>query len=225
MSGKIALIGVKLGMTTIFKDGKCLPITLISVKNNTFVSSVDYGHKKSILISGGPQKSTKNINKPQKSLLKTKNETFSNSILKEFTFSGTSNIDTGAVFNIDDSLVGRLIDVRGISKGKGFQGGIKRWGFAGLPASHGVSLTHRSIGSTGNRTLPGRVFKGKKMPGHMGHKNRCVQNLTIEFIDQNEFIIGVSGSVPGASNGTLYITNSVKSVSDTQYINCLKCAV
>ena len=120
---------------------------------------------------------------------------------------------------IGDYLLNTLVDVRAKTIGKGFQGAMKRWGFGGLPASHGVSLTHRSLGSTGNRTLPGRVFKGKKMAGHMGDRNICIQNLSVYKVDAENNIIAVRGSIPGNENGVVYITN----ISNDNIVNGLAC--
>jgi large subunit ribosomal protein L3 len=110
----------------------------------------------------------------------------------------------------DHYVAGQMVDIQGITQGKGFQGGMKRWGFGGLRATHGVSVSHRSLGSTGNRQDPGRVFKNKKMAGHMGAKNRTQQNLEVVRTDAERGLIFVKGSVPGSKGGWLLVKDSVK---------------
>ena len=206
---EIALIGKKLGMTTMFNDSVVLPVTLIKVMPNVVVEVRDYGDKCGIVLGGNEEIKDKKINKPQRSKLSKSCVKFRRD-LKEFKINRKVNIAVNTEMAIGDYLNGAIVDIRSRSSGKGFQGAMKRWGFAGLPASHGVSLTHRSIGSTGNRTLPGRVFKGKKMPGHMGEEKVCVQNMVICQVDKESNIIAVKGSVPGKENSVVYITNAIK---------------
>ena len=231
MSEFIALIGKKLGMTHIYDKNNICPVTLIEIlPNEVFAikSSESVNGYNSIAIAGADEVKDSKVNKPQLSMFK-KNNLKSRNVIKEFRFKNNSkeitfnNIKVGDKFTIGDYLLNAKIDIRGVSQGKGFQGAMKRWNFAGMPASHGVSLTHRSHGSTGNRTLPGRVFKGKKMAGHMGATNICMQNLIIKFVDVENNIIAVKGSVPGAQNTVVYITNSIKSiVSNASSINGVK---
>ena len=206
---EIALIGKKLGMTTMFDGDSNLPVTLIKVLPNVVVEVRDYKDKCSIVLGGNEEIKDKKLNKPQRNSL-SKNSIKFRRDLKEFKMKRKLNIAVNTEMAIGDYLDGAIVDVRSRSSGKGFQGAMKRWGFAGLPASHGVSLTHRSVGSTGNRTLPGRVFKGKKMPGHMGGKNVCVQNMVICKVDKESNIIAIKGSVPGKENSVVYITSAVK---------------
>lgn len=208
---RIALIGKKLGMTMIFKGAKAIPVTVVEILSNVVLSnSKDSRGYNFVTIAGGDIVKSKNVNKPQRNLFDKINKEYRRKI-KTFNFGKESNLNfaPGTDFVIDDFLLGFLIDVRGISKGKGFQGTIKRWNFGGMPASHGVSVTHRHLGSTGNRSLPGKVFKGKKMPGHMGSQNVCVKNLKIEKVVKSLSLIFISGSIPGANGDFVYITDSV----------------
>jgi large subunit ribosomal protein L3 len=209
MSGKIAFIGKKLGMSTIYEGMTALPVTLIQIIPNTLLSikSKESNGYDAVVLAGGDI--VKKIKKPQKHLFDKISANYRSEI-KEFRLKAHTVNSEKVDFAVDEYLMNAIVDIRGVTKGKGFQGGIKRWGFKGMNASHGVSLTHRSIGSTGNRTLPGRVFKGKKMPGQMGGKNSCVQNLIIKLVDKENNIIAVKGSVPGFENGILFITDAVK---------------
>ena len=220
---KIALIGKKLGMTTMFDSDSELPVTLIKVLPNVVVEVRDYGNKCGIVLGGNEEIKDKKLNKPQRSNL-SKNGIKFRRDLKEFKMNKKVNIAINTEMAIGDYLDGAIVDIRSCSSGKGFQGAMKRWGFAGLPASHGVSLTHRSVGSTGNRTLPGRVFKGKKMPGHMGGKSVCVQNMVICKVDKESNIIAIKGSVPGKENSVVYITSAVKRNTEVDnVVNGLVC--
>ena len=206
---KIALIGKKLGMTNLFIDNRSVSVTLIEVLPNNVVSVRNYGNKFGLVLAGNEEVKDKKFNKPQKDEMLKKGIKFRRSI-KEFSFCDEIKFDTNTEMKIDDYLLNSYVDVRSKSIGKGFQGAMKKYGFGGLSATHGVSLTHRSLGSTGNRTLPGRVFKGKKMAGHMGDINVCVQNLKVCLIDKDNNIIAVQGSIPGKKNNVVYITSAVK---------------
>ena len=206
---KIALIGKKLGMTNLFIDNRRVPVTLIEVLPNNVVSVRNYGDKFGLVLAGNEEIKDKKFNKPQRDEALKKGIKFRRSI-KEFSFYDEIKFDINTEMKVDDYLLNSYVDVRSKSIGKGFQGAMKKYGFGGLSATHGVSLTHRSLGSTGNRTLPGRVFKGKKMAGHMGDVNVCVQNLKICLIDKDNNIIAVQGSVPGKKNNVVYITSAVK---------------
>jgi large subunit ribosomal protein L3 len=116
----------------------------------------------------------------------------------------------GAEVTADHFVAGQFVDVTGTSKGKGFQGGIKRWNFSGLRATHGVSVSHRSIGSTGNRQDPGKVFKNKKMPGHLGVETVTTQNVVVVRTDVERGLILLKGSVPGAPGGWVSVRDAVK---------------
>ncbi len=130
--------------------------------------------------------------------------------VKEFRISSENFIDIGHKFTTDHFKEGQFVDVRGISIGKGFAGVMKRHNFRGLEASHGVSITHRSHGSTGGRQDPGKVFKNKKMAGHLGHENVTIQNLRVVRVSPEENLLVVKGSVPGKKGTRIYITDSIK---------------
>ena len=206
---KIALIGKKLGMTNLFEGGKIVPITLIKVLPNVVVEVRKYKDKNGLVLAGCEEVNDKKLNKPQKDEFAKKNIKPHREI-KEFVVGEGINVLPNTEMAIGDYLLNAVVDVRGKTIGKGFQGAMKRYGFGGMCASHGVSLTHRSLGSTGNRTLPGRVFKGKKMAGHMGNKNICIQNLIISNVDKDNNIIAIKGSIPGKANSIVYITNAIK---------------
>merc|ERR1711991_380412 len=131
--------------------------------------------------------------------------------LKEFRVDEDMLVEQGKIFSINHFSVGQKIDVSGVSHGKGFSGGMKRHNFAGLEATHGVSISHRSHGSTGNSQDPGRVWKGKKMAGQYGNVNKTIQNLTILEINDVDDLIYVKGSVPGPKNGYLTVRDAIKS--------------
>jgi len=128
----------------------------------------------------------------------------------EFRVSEDALVDVGATISADHFVAGQLVDVSGHTQGKGFAGAMKRWGFGGMRASHGVSITHRAHGSTGQRQDPGKVFKNKKMAGHMGDRQRTQQNLEVVRTDVARGLIFVKGSVPGAKNGWLMVRDAVK---------------
>ena len=220
---RIALIGKKLGMTTMFEGDRVVPVTLLKVVPNVVVGVRDYGNKFGLVLAGNEEVKEKKINKPQRSEL-AKNGIKPRRDVREFEMKNKVNVALNTEMPIGDYLNGAIVDIRSRSIGKGYQGAMKRWGFGGLPASHGVSLTHRSLGSTGNRTLPGRVFKGKKMAGHMGDKNVCVQNMAVVKVDKENNIIVVKGSVPGKANTTVYIVNAIKKYTDdNNVVNGLVC--
>lgn len=220
---RIALIGKKLGMTNLFDEGSIVPVTLIKVLPNVVVGVREYKNKCGLVLAGNEEIKDTKVNKPQRAELNKKGVKCCRNV-KEFSFNEKISVPTNTEMKVGDYLQGAVVDVRARSIGKGFQGAMKRYGFGGLPASHGVSLTHRSLGSTGNRTLPGRVFKGKKMAGHMGDKNVCVQNLPIVKVDTDSNIIAVRGSIPGKQNAVVYITNAMKKfVENDNVINGIVC--
>lgn len=128
----------------------------------------------------------------------------------EFRVAKNALLTPGDELSVNHYVPGQAVDVIAVSKGKGFAGAMKRWNFRGLEASHGVSVTHRSHGSTGNRQDPGKVFKGKKMAGHLGVENKTIQNLVVLAVDTENQIVVVKGAVPGAKEGYVYITDAVK---------------
>jgi large subunit ribosomal protein L3 len=151
----------------------------------------------------------KNLSKPERGHFG-KAEVEPKARVVEFRVAEDALLDVGATISADHFVAGQLVDISGVTQGKGFAGAMKRWNFGGLRATHGVSVSHRSHGSTGNRQDPGRVFKNKKMAGHMGARNRTQQNLEIVRTDAARGLIFVKGSVPGSKGGWLQVTDAVK---------------
>jgi large subunit ribosomal protein L3 len=151
----------------------------------------------------------KNVSKPQKGhFAKAKVEPSKK--LVEFRVGADALLEPGAQLSPSHFSVGQFVDVSGTTKGKGFAGGMKRWNFSGLEASHGVSVSHRSLGSTGNRQDPGKTFKNKKMPGHLGQERITTLNLTVAGIDEARNLVLVHGAVPGSRGEYVYIRDAIK---------------
>jgi large subunit ribosomal protein L3 len=211
---RVGLIAEKLGMTQLFDDnGVQVPVTVLKVEPCTVVSlRLKDKDGYNVIQLGTKESKEKHINKPQLGYFKKIGSKLFR-ILKEFRVDDSSAYNVGDILDVTHFSAGQFIDATGVSKGKGFAGGMKRHGFGGLRATHGVSLTHRSHGSTGNRTLPGRVFKGKKMAGHMGDKQVTTLNLKIHSVDKEKGVIFVQGAVPGSKSGVVYIRDAVKKAS------------
>ena len=158
---------------------------------------------------GAGSAKAKNVAKPQRGHFG-KAEVEPKAIVHEFRVSEDNLLDVGAELAADHFVPGQLVDIQGRTQGKGFAGAMKRWNFGGLRATHGVSVSHRSHGSTGNRQDPGRVFKGKKMAGHMGDRHRTQQNLEIVSTDVERGLLFVKGSVPGHKGSWLTVKDAVK---------------
>ncbi len=208
---RTGLVAKKIGMSAVFdEDGTVTPVTLLQVENCQVVQTKnkETAGYCAIQVGTGDVK-LKNVTKPLKGHF-TKNEVAPKHKLVEFRVSEENLIASGTNLTVGHFVVGQFVDVTGTSVGKGFAGWMKRWGFHGLRASHGVSLTHRSGGSTGQRQDPGRVEKGKKMPGHMGARRVTTQNLRIVFVDQEKNLIGVKGAVPGHKDNYILIKDAVK---------------
>ncbi len=207
----IALIGYKIGMTSVFQNNINIPVTVVSVPNNYLLEIKKYKKKSSLLIGASEERKLKKINKPQLKVFEKSSSTPCN-IQKEFPLKDLSTFDNldKNLLTLSQEFIGNYVDIQSISQGKGFQGGMKRHGFKGLRATHGVSVSHRSIGSTGNRTEPGKVFKNKKMPGHMGNTLNTIQNLKILDIDLENNLIFVKGSFSGAKGSLVFLKNSIK---------------
>ena len=208
---RCGLILKKIGMTRFFQDdGISLPVTVLKLVNSQVVNVLRKEEKgyDALQIGFGAIK-TKNINKSIRGhYAKSKVEPLR--YLKEFRVSQDMFVDVGKKFSINHFTVGQKIDVSGISIGKGFSGGMKRHNFSGLEATHGVSISHRSHGSTGNSQDPGRVWKGKKMAGQYGNVKKTVQNLKIVHIDIEQDIMLVKGSVPGSKNSYIFVKDALK---------------
>lgn len=196
----LGLVGKKIGMSRIYdKDGAVVPVTLIQLYE-CCVSDVNPIEGKNyvnvVLSYDKPRKAERDLNKSILGIYKKKNlEPYSKMMTVRMSKDKTFNI--GDVLKADLLKDANLVDVVGISKGKGFAGGMKRWNFHGLEATHGVSVSHRSIGSTGNRMSPSKVFKNKKMPGHLGDEQTTIKNLKVVDVDPTDNVICVKGAIPG----------------------------
>ena len=205
------LILKKIGMTRIFDDsGISIPVTILKLEENQVIKVLDRNRNGYFAIQVGTGKvKTKNVNKALRGHF-AKSSVEPKRILKEFRVDENMLVEEGKIFSINHFSVGQKIDITGISHGKGFSGGMKRHNFAGLEATHGVSISHRSHGSTGNSQDPGRVWKGKKMAGQYGNVNKTIQNLTIVEINDQDELLFVKGSVPGPKNSFLTVKDAVK---------------
>jgi large subunit ribosomal protein L3 len=205
------LIAKKVGMTRVFNDaGKHVPVTVLHVEDAqvTQVKTEETDGYNAVQLAAFNQKASR-VSKPmQGHFAKAKVEPKSR--LAEFRVDSAEGFEVGQAMNVDFFSEGQFVDVAGVSIGKGFAGGMKRHGFGGLRASHGVSISHRSHGSTGQCQDPGRVFKGKKMAGHMGDKRRTQQNLEVVKVDADKGVLLVKGSVPGARGTMVWIKDAVK---------------
>jgi large subunit ribosomal protein L3 len=205
------VIAQKVGMTRVFTEaGAHVPVTVLRLANCQVV-----GHRTKekngyvALQLGSGSRKVKNVTKAERgnfaiAKVEPKRE------VTEFRVSEDAMIPVGAEITADHFVAGQFVDVTGTSIGKGFAGGMKRWNFGGLRASHGVSISHRSIGSTGGRQDPGKTFKNKKMPGHMGQERITTLNLKIAQVDVERGLILIEGAVPGAKGGWITVRDAVK---------------
>jgi len=202
------LIGRKLGMTQVFDEqGLARPVTVIEA-GPCVVTQIRQQEKdgyEAVQLGYGI---SKRLNKPQQGHVRASGHQVRT--LREFKADDYSGIEVGQVFRADTFAAGDVVDVVGTSKGRGFQGGMKRHGFSGGPKTHGQSDRARAPGSIGSSATPGRVFKGLKMAGHMGHERVTVQNLKILRVDPERNLLLVEGSVPGPNKGTVLISRAVK---------------
>lgn len=185
-----------------------MPVTLFSLEECCVVGKNPGPKEGEILLQVGSGK-LKNPNKPQEGFFK-KAGVPPKRVLKSFKVDEDQALDVGTFLRADFFKEGAYVDVSGITIGRGFAGGMKRHHFGGLRATHGVSVSHRSIGSTGHRKSPGKVFKGKKMPGHMGSKRRTMQNLEIVKLDVDKGLLIIKGSVPGFEGSWVEISDAIK---------------
>lgn len=221
------LIAKKVGMTRVFGEGgKHVPVTVLHVDNAQVVA-----HKTSerdgynaLQLGAGTAKVKRTTQPMRGHFAKAKVEPKVK--LAEFRVAEDGFIDLGAELSADHFVAGQMVDVTSTSKGKGFAGAMKRWNFKGLRATHGVSISHRSHGSTGQCQDQGRVFKGKKMAGHYGDERKTQQNLEIVSTDAEDGLILVKGAVPGAKNGWVLINDAVKKArhADAPYPGAVKSA-
>jgi len=208
---RTGVIAKKVGMTRLFQeDGRHVPVTVLALEGCQVVSvrTADRDGYVAVQLGAGEAKQ-KNVAKPQREHF-AKAEVALKARLAEFRVAEDALLDVGSTLAASHFVPGQLVDVAGHTQGKGFAGAMKRWGFGGLRATHGVSLSHRSHGSTGNRQDPGKVFKNKKMAGHMGDRQRTQQNLEVVRVDDERGLIFVKGSVPGAKNSWLVVCDAVK---------------
>jgi large subunit ribosomal protein L3 len=205
------LIAQKLGMTRLFvADGSHVPVTVLSLQNCQVVGQrIESRDGYTALQLGAGQAKAKNVTKPERGQFAVAKVEPKRHIA-EFRVDAENLIEVGATLQADHFVEGQLVDVTGTSIGKGFAGGMKRWNFGGLRATHGVSVSHRSIGSTGGRQDPGKTFKNKKMPGHMGDRRITTQNLKVVRTDVERGLIMVQGSVPGHKGAWIMIKDAVK---------------
>ena len=208
---RTGVIAKKVGMTRLFQaDGRHVPVTVLQLEEVQVVArrEMDRDGYTAVQLGAGKAKA-KNVAKPQRGHFG-KASVEPKARVAEFRVSEDALLDLGATLSADHFVAGQMVDVSGVTQGKGFQGGMKRWGFGGLRATHGVSVSHRSLGSTGQRQDPGKVFKNKKMAGHMGAANRTQQNLEIVRTDAARGLLFVKGSVPGHKGGWLSVFDAVK---------------
>ena len=210
---RTGLIATKIGNSSFYHDdGKNSHVTILKVEECivTSVKTIDKnGYNAVQLASIETKKDISKTGKPQRKVFSSININ-PKKILKEFKVDNENILDVGTKLNVDHFQVNQFIDATGISVGKGFAGVMKRHNFGGLRASHGVSISHRSHGSTGQNQDPGRVFKCKKMAGRMGNKKVTKQNLKIVEIDNQNNLLIIKGSVPGKKNSTIFLKDSVK---------------
>ena len=209
----IGLIGRKVGMTRIFtEDGASIPVTVIEVEANrvTQVKTLESDGYRALQVTTGAKKANR-VTKPEAGHFAKAGVEAGRGLWELRLADGEGEgIEVGAELNVDIFADVAKVDVTGQSKGKGFQGGIKRWNFRTQDATHGNSLAHRANGSIGQNQTPGRVFKGKKMSGHMGAERVTTQNLDVVRVDAERNLLLVKGAVPGATNGDLIIKPAVK---------------
>jgi large subunit ribosomal protein L3 len=210
----IGLIGQKCGMTRIFTDdGANVPVTVVLVKPNRIsqVKNPENDGYNAIQVAYGENKLASRVNKPEAGHF-AKAGIDARTGICEFRIDDAEGKDLslGGEFKVDLFKEGDVVDVSGVTKGKGFAGVIKRYHFATQDATHGNSLSHRAPGSIGQRQTPGRVFKGKKMAGHLGNTNRTMQNLVVVKVDTQRNLLLIKGSVPGAPGGYVLVKPAVK---------------
>lgn len=208
---RCGLIAQKVGMTRVFKeDGASVPVTVLKIDELQIVAQrTEDKHGYTALQMGGGRRKVKHTTKPMRGHF-AKAQVEPKRKLAEFRVSDDALIDVGAELTADHFIAGQYVDVTGSSIGKGFAGAMKRHNFGGLRASHGVSVSHRSHGSTGQCQDPGKVFKGKKMAGHMGAERVTTQNLEVVATDADRGLILVRGAVPGSKSGWVMVRDAVK---------------
>ena len=222
---EIALIGKKIGMTREFyKTGQLVPVTVLKMEKARVIQVIDKEKRgyNAVQLGYGKIKNSK-LTKAMKGYY-TKKNTEAKKLLKEFRVSNTENFKEGNEFGLEIFKDIKFVDTRSKTIGKGFAGAMKRHNFGGLRATHGVSISHRSHGSTGQRQDPGKVFKGKKMAGHMGDRLRTMQNIEIIKTDIENELLYLKGSIPGSKNSQVLVKKSVKNIMKMTIDEKLKAA-
>ena len=210
---EIGLIGKKIGMTREFyKTGQSVPVTIVKMEKARVIHVIEQDKRgyKAVQLGYGKIKNSK-LTKAMKNFY-TKKNTEAKRKLKEFRVEKTENYKEGNEFGLEIFNETKFVDIKSKTIGKGFAGVMKRHNFSGLGATHGVSVSHRSQGSTGQRQDPGKVFKGKKMPGHMGDKIRTMQNIEIIKSDIENDLLYLKGSIPGSKNTEVLVKKAIKNV-------------
>ena len=208
---KKGIIGKKIGMTQIFDEsGKVIPVTVVEAGPCVVVQkkTVENDGYNAVQIGFSDKKASR-VNKPQQGHFQ-KAGVAAKRVLKELRLDDIDSVNVGDLIKADIFADGEYVDVTGTSKGKGFQGTIKRWNGARLKETHGTGPVHRHAGSMGACSTPSRIFKGKKMPGHMGAETVTVQNLIVAKVDAENNLLAIKGAVPGPKGGTVVVFNSVK---------------
>ena len=210
---EISLIGKKIGMTREFyKTGQSVPVTVVKMEKARVIQVIEEEKRgyKAVQLGFGKIKNSK-LSKAMKGFY-TKKNTEPKKKLQEFRVEKTENYKEGNEFGLEIFKDIKFVDVKSKTIGKGFAGVMKRYNFSGLRATHGVSVSHRSHGSTGQRQDPGKVFKGKKMAGHMGNKLRTMQNIEIVKSDIENNLLYLKGSIPGSKNAEVLVKKAVKNI-------------
>ena len=210
---EIALIGKKIGMSReFFKTGQSIPVTVLKMETGRIIQIIEKEKRgyQAIQVGFGKIKNSK-LTKSMKGFYAKKN-TEPKKILKEFKVKSVENYKEGNELGLEIFKDVKFVDIKSKTIGKGFAGAMKRHNFSGLRASHGVSISHRAHGSTGQNQDPGKVFKGKKMAGHMGNKIRTIQNIEIIKTDSDNNLIYLKGSIPGSKNAEVLIKKAVKNI-------------
>tara|TARA_B100000035_G_scaffold254711_1_gene224299 strand:- start:8 stop:718 length:711 start_codon:yes stop_codon:yes gene_type:complete len=222
---EIALIGKKIGMTREFyKTGQLVPVTVLKMEKARIIHVIEENKRgyKAVQLGYGKIKNSK-LSKSMKGYF-TKKNTEAKKKLKEYRVSNTDSYKEGNEFGLEIFKDIKFVDTKSKTIGKGFAGAMKRHNFGGLRATHGVSISHRSHGSTGQRQDPGKVFKGKKMAGHMGDKLRTMQNIEIIKTDLENELLYLKGSIPGSKNSEILVKKSVKNINKSTVTEKIKAA-
>jgi large subunit ribosomal protein L3 len=209
---RTGVIAKKVGMTRLFQeDGRHVPVTVLALEDCQVVSHRTGERDGYFAVQlGAGEAKQKNVAKPQREHFAKAQVPLKKKVAEFRVDNEEGLLPVGATISAEHFVAGQKVDITGHTQGKGFAGAMKRWGFGGMRATHGVSISHRAHGSTGNRQDPGRVFKNKKMAGHMGDRQRTQQNLEIVRTDADRGLLFVKGSVPGAKNAWLLVRDAVK---------------